>query len=105
MRQTGGGCPLYQVGGLYITATGVMMTVWCVADGRTTTHALGELQARGILFVGPQEDTYNGMLIGESTRDGDMEVRCISDVAATPDVPCQATGISALARFKRLTVL
>ena len=39
-----------------------------------TTHALGELQARGTLFVRPQEDTYNGMVIGESTRDADMEV-------------------------------
>ena len=45
-----------------------------VAEGRTTVHALGELQPRGILFVGPQEDTYSGMLIGESTRDADMEV-------------------------------
>lgn len=45
------------------------------ADGRTTTHALGDLQPRGILFVGPAEDTYSGMIIGESTRDGDMEVR------------------------------
>ncbi len=42
-----------------------------------TTHALGELQARGTLFVRPQEDTYNGMVIGESTRDADMEVTVI----------------------------
>ena len=50
----------------------------CCADGRVTTHALGELQARGTLFVRPQEDTYNGMVIGESTRDADMEVTASS---------------------------
>jgi GTP-binding protein len=44
------------------------------ADGRITTHALGELQARGTLFVRPQEDTYNGMVIGECSRGADMEV-------------------------------
>ena len=51
-----------------------MINSSCCADGRVTTHALGELQARGTLFVRPQEDTYNGMVIGESTRDADMEV-------------------------------
>ena len=45
------------------------------ADGRITTHALGELQSRGTLFVRPQEDTYNGMVIGENSREADMEAR------------------------------
>ena len=47
----------------------------CPADGRTTLHALGELQARGTLFVGTHEDTYGGQIIGESSREADMEVR------------------------------
>ena len=57
------------------------------ADGRITTHALGELQARGTLFVRPQEDTYNGMVIGESTRESDMEVRPLLPFFLWPDPP------------------
>ena len=45
------------------------------ADGTTTLHALGELQVRGTLFIGTHSATYNGMIIGESARESDMEVR------------------------------
>ena len=45
------------------------------ADGTTTLHALGELQSRGTLFIGSHADTYSGMIIGESAREADMEVR------------------------------
>ncbi len=44
------------------------------ADGKTTLHALGELQVRGTLFIGTHEDAYAGQIIGESTRESDMEV-------------------------------
>ena len=44
------------------------------AGGRTTTHALGLLEPRGTLFTGIQQEVYNGMIIGECARDGEMEV-------------------------------
>jgi predicted membrane GTPase involved in stress response len=47
------------------------------ADGTTTLHALGELQVRGTLFIGTHSATYNGMIIGESARESDMEVRTL----------------------------
>ena len=43
-------------------------------SGVTTTYALGALEPRGILFVGPGEDVYEGMIIGEHTRENDLEV-------------------------------
>ena len=47
-----------------------------VADrkGPTTTFALLNLQERGQLFVGPGEDVYEGMIIGENPRSQDIDV-------------------------------
>ncbi|MEJ7845899.1 MAG: translational GTPase TypA [Acidimicrobiales bacterium] len=47
-----------------------------VADrsGPTTGFALMALQERGILFVGPATEVYEGMVIGENSRADDMDV-------------------------------
>jgi GTP-binding protein len=47
-----------------------------IADrsGQTTTFALLNLQERGSLFVGPGEEAYEGMIVGENSRADDMDV-------------------------------
>jgi GTP-binding protein len=47
-----------------------------VADrrGMTTQFALLNLQERGVLFVGPGEEVYEGMIVGENARADDMDV-------------------------------
>ncbi len=47
-----------------------------VADriGASTSYALYDLQERGELFVGPGEEVYEGMIIGENARTEDMNV-------------------------------
>jgi len=47
-----------------------------VADrkGPTTTYSLMSLQDRGVLFIGPQVEVYEGMIIGENARADDMDV-------------------------------
>jgi GTP-binding protein len=47
-----------------------------VADRRGTTasFALMNLQERGQLFVGPGEEVYEGMVIGENARSDDLDV-------------------------------
>jgi GTP-binding protein TypA/BipA len=47
-----------------------------VADRRgvTTAFALANLQERGVLFVGPGTDVYEGMIVGENSRAEDMDV-------------------------------
>jgi GTP-binding protein len=47
-----------------------------VADrrGETATYSLMTLQERGILFVGPGEEVYEGMIIGENARSEDLDV-------------------------------
>ncbi len=56
-----------------------------VADraGLTTAYALNNLQARGRLFVGPGAEVYEGMIIGESPRDQDMDVNPVKEKKLT----------------------
>ncbi len=42
--------------------------------GKTTTYALYHLEPRGNLFMGPGTEVYEGMIVGESTRDSDLDV-------------------------------
>ena len=43
-------------------------------SGVATTYALGALEPRGTLFIGPQAEVYAGMIIGEHSRENDLEV-------------------------------
>lgn len=43
-------------------------------SGSSTGFALDNLQSRGTLFIGPGANIYEGMIIGENSRDGDMDV-------------------------------
>ncbi len=43
-------------------------------DGETVAYALWNLEERGRMFVGPQAKVYQGMIIGEHSRDNDLEV-------------------------------
>jgi|SRR5579872_3986714 GTP-binding protein len=43
-------------------------------NGVATAYALDALQARGILFVSPTDKVYEGMIIGEHSRDSDLDV-------------------------------
>jgi len=47
-----------------------------VADrrGATTAFALANLQERGTMFVGPGTEVYEGMIVGENSRQDDMDV-------------------------------
>jgi GTP-binding protein len=50
---------------------GVMVST---ETGRTTAHALENLQERGTLFIGPGEQVYEGQIAGEHCRDNDLPV-------------------------------
>jgi GTP-binding protein len=43
-------------------------------NGSVTAYALDTLQERGILFVEPGEKIYQGMIIGEHSRENDLDV-------------------------------
>ncbi len=42
--------------------------------GRTTPYALFHLEPRGTLFLPPGTEVYGGMIVGENTRSGDLDV-------------------------------
>ncbi len=56
-----------------------------VADrsGKTTEYALGSLEARGKLFVAVGEPVYEGMVIGEHSRDSNLDVNAIREKKLT----------------------
>jgi GTP-binding protein len=43
-------------------------------NGVSTSYSLESIQERGRLFIGPQEEVYEGMIIGENARPEDMPV-------------------------------
>jgi GTP-binding protein len=56
-----------------------------VADrpGRATGYAIDHLQARGVLFLGPGPDVYEGMIVGEHSRDNDLDVNITKEKKLT----------------------
>jgi GTP-binding protein len=50
---------------------GVMVSM---EPGISTAYALNNIQARGKLFIGPQEEVYSGMIVGENARPDDLPV-------------------------------
>ena len=52
-----------------------------VADRRgvTATFALFNLQERGTMFVGPGEEVYEGMIVGENARPDDLDVNAVKE--------------------------
>jgi GTP-binding protein len=64
------------VGELRTRPTGAL-----VADrsGKSTAFAVLNLQERGSLFVGPGVDVYEGMIVGENARAGDLDVNATKE--------------------------
>lgn len=54
-----------------------------MATGPCTSYSLADLESRGTLFVGPGTVVYPGMVIGECSRDQDLEVN-----------PCRSKAVS-----------
>ena len=45
-----------------------------IDNGQTTAYALGGVEDRGVMFVGPGVEVYEGMIVGEHSRDNDLVV-------------------------------
>jgi GTP-binding protein TypA/BipA len=63
-------------GELLTRTTGVL-----IADrrGATVQYALMNLQERGTMFVGPGEEVYEGMIVGENSRTEDIDVNPVKE--------------------------
>ena len=56
---------------MYKRANGVLIAT---APGSATTYAMLNISQRGILFVDPQDVIYAGQIVGEYSRDNDLDV-------------------------------
>ena len=45
--------------------------------GDAVAYALWNLQERGVMFIKPQQKVYSGMIIGENSKTGDLEVNVL----------------------------
>ncbi len=52
-------------------------------QGKTTTYALFHLQPRGLLFIKENTLVYEGMIIGENSRDNDLDVNVTKEKKLT----------------------
>jgi GTP-binding protein len=51
--------------------------------GQATSYSLYNLEDRGIMFIGPQTEVYEGMIVGEHNRDNDLVVNVVKGKALT----------------------
>ena len=48
-----------------------------VDNGKATAYSLGNLEDRGIMFIEPATEVYEGMIVGECNRDNDLAVNVV----------------------------
>jgi GTP-binding protein len=77
-----------------------------VADraGAATSYAMTNLQERGVLFVEPATEVYEGMIIGENSRDDDMDVNVTKEKKQTNVRSSTAESFEKLIPPKRLSL-
>ncbi len=49
-------------------------TLISMASGKAAGYAIDGLQQRGFFFIDPNDDAYEGMIVGENSKEGDMVV-------------------------------
>ncbi|WP_154028272.1 translational GTPase TypA [Olsenella uli] len=82
------------VGELDLRKNGAMISM---TTEKAVAYALGTLQERGQLFVAPGDDCYEGMLVGERSKPGDMVVNIArtkqlgNQRSSTADIAVQLT--------------
>jgi GTP-binding protein len=56
-----------------------------VADraGLATAYAIANLQERGVIFIEPQTEVYEGMIVGENSRTNDLDVNVTKEKKQT----------------------
>ena len=52
-------------------------------QGISTTYALHHLQPRGVLFIKENTTVYEGMIVGENSRDNDLDVNVTKEKKQT----------------------
>ncbi len=72
--------------------------------GTTTIYALNGLQDRGVLFVPDGIEVYEGMIVGEHSRDNDLDVNAVREKKLTNMRASSADEALRLVPYKQLTL-
>ncbi len=77
-----------------------------IADrrGETVQFALMNLQERGTLFVGPGEEVYEGMIVGENARSEDIDVNPVKEKHLTNMRSSTSDVLERLIPHRKLTL-
>jgi GTP-binding protein len=77
-----------------------------IADraGTSTAYALWGLQERGVLFVGPGVELYEGMIVGENAKDNDLDVNAVREKKLTNMRASTADDAIRLVPFRQLNL-
>ncbi|HEX6874822.1 MAG TPA: translational GTPase TypA [Nocardioidaceae bacterium] len=77
-----------------------------VADraGAATSYAMTNLQERGTMFVEPTTEVYEGMIVGENSREDDMDVNITKEKKQTNVRSSTADNFEKLIPPKRLSL-
>jgi len=77
-----------------------------VADrrGKVTGYAIVNLQERGELFVGPTDEVYDGMIVGENSRDRDLDVNITKEKKQTNMRAAAADNFEKLVPPRRMSL-
>ena len=52
-------------------------------NGKASTYGLGQLEDRGIMFIEPATEVYEGMIVGENNRENDLAVNVVKQKQQT----------------------
>jgi GTP-binding protein len=109
LTETRGTIVMNSIAGEYIPYTGEIPqrpSGALISDrqGVTTLYALDGIQERGILFLGDGVEVYEGMLIGEHSRDNDLDVNCVREKKLTNMRASGSDDAVRLVPFKVLTL-
>ncbi|MDE1154264.1 MAG: translational GTPase TypA [Acidobacteriaceae bacterium] len=109
LTETRGTIIMNSIAGDYIPYTGEIPqrpTGALISDrqGTTTIYALDGLQDRGVLFVPDGIEVYEGMIVGEHSRDNDLDVNCVREKKLTNMRASGSDDALRLVPYKQLTL-
>ena len=77
-----------------------------IADrtGKTTEYALSSIEERGVLFLNPGTEVYEGMVIGEHSREQDLNVDPSKEKKLTNVRAAGSDGLTQLAGIRQMSL-
>ena len=73
-------------------------------NGKSTSYAIGLLEDRGIMFIEPGEEIYEGMIVGECNRENDLAVNVVKGKQLTNMRAAGSDHTVVLKRPRKLTL-